>query len=644
VFSSHPLKFLGLFILIGLVPLGASSQSLRKIAFTHGGTATASKIAVINEDGTGMTDLTAGGEERDPTWSPDGSQIAFFDNRYGGTNLIRMNADGTAQVPLTDSISPVGSSQPAWSPDGTRIAFVTNRTESRGAEIWVINADGTNPTRVTTNVQRGTDGQGPYFSLDVEPAWSPDSSKIAFWSNRDDSSNPEIYMINADGTNLVRLTNNSIEDKEPIFTADGQHVVFFSRGNGRDGIYEIDLNGSNDHKLTTGVNPTISEDGQKLIVTDFDPSANFAFALFIMNADGSNRTKLTNTGQSNSWEAAWRPVNGPAPPPPPPPPTFTVLGAVYDTGGVPNPGIPGITVTLTGSMSATTTTDANGKYSFTNLPQNGAFTVTVSNPNWGFVNPSRSFNTNLPLFGFIGKTITLDFEANPIFIYFVNDSYIGFEGSNVFFSVDRSGSVLGTATIQYSITDVTAAAGSDYVPVSGTITFKPGDGIKSFPISLIYDKQIEQPETFIINLTNPTGSIARGRQTVVVTINDAPPLIASELGMPLLAVALNGDTLVRDPFKRTTTGLFGQDVPTRVIVFARFIDLVAGEDMTAVTASYFDNGFHDIPVEYVGKVPNADEFTQVTLRLPPEIPAGNISIVLKLRGLTSNPLLIRISP
>jgi Tol biopolymer transport system component len=300
VFSPHPIKFLGVLFLIGLAPFGASSQSLRKIAFTHGGTVFASKIAVINEDGTGLTDLTGGGQERDPTWSPDGSQIAFFDNRYGGTNLIRMNADGTAQVPLTDSISPVGSSQPAWSPDGTRIAFVTNRTEVRGAEIWVIKADGTNPTRVTTNVQRGTDSQGPYFSLDLQPAWSPDSSKITFWSNRDDSANAEIYMINADGSNLVRLTNNSIEDKEPIFSADGQHVVFFSRGNGRDGIYEIDLNGSNDHKLTTGFNPTISEDGQKLIVTDFDPAANFAFALFIMNADGSNRTKLTDTGETNS--------------------------------------------------------------------------------------------------------------------------------------------------------------------------------------------------------------------------------------------------------------------------------------------------------------------------------------------------------
>jgi hypothetical protein len=293
-------------------------------------------------------------------------------------------------------------------------------------------------------------------------------------------------------------------------------------------------------------------------------------------------------------------------------------------------------------MSATTTTDANGKYSFTNLPENGTFTVTVSSPDWGLVSP-RSFNTSRPWIGFVGKTITLDFFASPIFIYFVNDSYSGFEGSNVFFSVDRSGSVLGTATIQYSITAGTAVAGSDYVPVSGTITFKPGDGIKSLPIPLIYDKQLEQPETFTINLTNPTGSIARGRQTVVVTINDPPPSIVTELGFSTRAAALNADTLVRDPFKRTTSGFLGQDLPTRIIVFAKFIDLVPGEDMSAVTASYFTTEFHNLPVEHVGKVPNVDELTQIILRLPPDIPSGNITILVKLRGLSSNPLLIRIS-
>jgi len=60
---------------------------------------------------------------------------------------------------------------------------------------------------------------------------------------------------------------------------------------------------------------------------------------------------------------------------------------------------------------------------------------------------------------------------------------------------------------------------------------------------------------------------------------------------------MNSDTLVRDPFKRTTTSFLGQDLPTRIVIFAKFIDLIAGEDTSAFTASYFTNAFHDIPFE-----------------------------------------------
>jgi hypothetical protein len=107
---------------------------------------------------------------------------------------------------------------------------------------------------------------------------------------------------------------------------------------------------------------------------------------------------------------------------------------------------------------------------------------------------------------------------------------------------------------------------------------------------------------------------------------------------------LNADTLVRDPFKRTTTSFLGENLPTRIVIFARFIDLVPGEDMSAVTASYFISGIlQNIPVEYVGKVPNTDDLNQITLGLPPDIPPGNIPISVKLRGLTNNSMLIRIS-
>src|SRR5688572_17184447 len=101
------LQFVCMVLVVLASTAAVSSQTPRKIAFTYGGSAFASHIAVINEDGTGFKELTDGGQDRDPAWSPDGSQIVYTGNRIGGPNIIRMNADGTGQVPLTSTIFPV---------------------------------------------------------------------------------------------------------------------------------------------------------------------------------------------------------------------------------------------------------------------------------------------------------------------------------------------------------------------------------------------------------------------------------------------------------------------------------------------------------------------------------------------------------
>jgi TolB protein len=100
---------------------------------------------------------------------------------------------------------------PSWSPDGTRIAFTSHRAGS--ADIWVMNADGSNPVQLTTN---GAD--------DVDPAWSPDGAKIAFASRR--NGNLEIYVMSADGSNQTRLTISGEDDIQPAWSPDGLKLVF----------------------------------------------------------------------------------------------------------------------------------------------------------------------------------------------------------------------------------------------------------------------------------------------------------------------------------------------------------------------------------------------------------------------------------
>ena len=172
-----------------------------------------------------------------------------------------MNADGTNPVTVT-STGPLPntstSSDPTWSPDGTRLAFVSDRGGRGRSEIWVVNVDGSGLVKLTTNIQLAPD---PLYGLDVGPSWSPDGSRIAFASGRDSLSNYELYVMNADGSNQTRLTNNTTDDYYPTWSPDSQRITFFRNDN-------------------TGTNGR---------------------AVYIMNRDGGNKISIMNDAVYPSW-------------------------------------------------------------------------------------------------------------------------------------------------------------------------------------------------------------------------------------------------------------------------------------------------------------------------------------------------------
>ncbi len=259
-------------------------------------------IYVTNVDGSNegkLTDDRTGNNS--PTWSPDSTKIAFASRRDGNGEIYVMNSDGSNQTNITSSS--VYEFAPSWSPDGTRIAFASDG-------IYVMNPDGSNRTRLTSNT--ATD----YFR---DPAWSPDGTKLAFERSvrRADDENRDIYVMNGDGSNQTRLTEHPEYDVEPawqpLLLGTNGKITFTSERDGNAEIYSLNAGGSGQVNLTNhparDVNPVYSPDGTKIAFSS--DRNNAIFDLFVMNADGSNPTRITRHSEvfccAEGFEPAWSP-------------------------------------------------------------------------------------------------------------------------------------------------------------------------------------------------------------------------------------------------------------------------------------------------------------------------------------------------
>ena len=182
------------------------------------------------------------------------AQIVFQSDRDGHAHrripgwptfeIYVMEVDGNNQRRLTNSRG--WDISPSWSPDGKRIAFMSWRAGhfigefGLSSEIYVMDADGKNTRRLTNNRKS-----------DSSPSWSPDGKWIVFTADRKgDDVNYEIYVMDADGGNQRRLTNNRVHDKSPSWSSDGKRIVFSSYRDGNGEIYVMDNDGGNQQKLT----------------------------------------------------------------------------------------------------------------------------------------------------------------------------------------------------------------------------------------------------------------------------------------------------------------------------------------------------------------------------------------------------------
>ena len=294
----------------GYVQIGPPLPPTGRIAFSSnrdGGY----EIYVMNADGSGVTRLNDhNGVE--PTWSPDGQRIAFHSERDGNYEIYVMNADGTGLIRLTNDRA--RDSRPSWSPDGQRIAFESTRTGNWN--IYVMNADGSGITNLTnpsaTSESRPAANATPTSvptpmprGDSTLPRWSPDGQRIAFVSNRD--GNVEIYLMNADGTGVTRLTNHGSEDSRPSWSPNGQQIAFDSNRDGNVEIYLMNADGSGlarltDHPARDG-HSVWSPDGRHIA---FFSERDGDLQIYVMRHDGTGVTKLTDSSGNDvhpDWTA-----------------------------------------------------------------------------------------------------------------------------------------------------------------------------------------------------------------------------------------------------------------------------------------------------------------------------------------------------
>jgi TolB protein len=279
-----------------------------KILFqsTQGSDNFVNEIYTMDAEGKHQVRLTYNDfDDASPVWSPQGDRIAFLSMRSdAGYDIYLISPDGTGERPLRDADhgGPLITNNIEWSPDGKKIMF---NVGGKISVVEVIAADGSLSLAPVQNLS----ASAPSYAFDSDATWSQGGSKIAFISNACATCFPDLFVINADGSGRTQLTTTPDAEGGPRWTPTGS-IAYTSFRDGSANTYVINDNGTGDH-LLTGVVPDVSNaiwspDGTRIIFNSSGPASAPRSGLYLINVDGSGLVFLTDEANGGG-RVLWSP-------------------------------------------------------------------------------------------------------------------------------------------------------------------------------------------------------------------------------------------------------------------------------------------------------------------------------------------------